>query len=31
MQQQAEIKAKLDDAESAWLEAAERLERESAA
>jgi ATP-binding cassette subfamily F protein 3 len=31
MQQQAEIKAKIADAESAWLEAAERLERESAA
>jgi ATP-binding cassette subfamily F protein 3 len=31
VQQQAEIRAKLDAAESAWLEAAERLERESAA
>jgi ATP-binding cassette, subfamily F, member 3 len=31
VQQQAEIRAKLDAAESAWLEVAERLERESAA
>jgi ATP-binding cassette subfamily F protein 3 len=31
MQRQADIKAKLEIAETAWLEAAERLERESAA